>query len=120
MEESYKKGMDYEAFIRRAYNCSREMESSVDGADCSYMQNLIDLENGKSWVSHLQSVEKQFEEVQTYIVNAIDKFLTKKEITDEQREKLKELRGEAIVAFNSTRLMNVIEVGLEVTHSLKE
>ena len=56
-QHSYSEGSLYEALIRRAY---KQTDRSKNGAHSANMINLIDVENGESWVSHLPKYDKQF------------------------------------------------------------
>jgi len=115
--EAYGQGIMYEFFIRRAFNCDRGMRH---GADVGFMRNLIDTENGASWMKgHRHSYEKQFATVSTYIGKALEKFL-KQNLKEDERAKLTELSERLAVAASSVDLMAIVNEGLEATQRLKE
>jgi hypothetical protein len=111
----YSESMPYEFFIRRAFKCQRQMRN---GADISFMQNLMRTEAGSSSVSHLPDYDKQQQKVSAYILKAIDRFLTFK-LTDEEREKLLRIRQKLQIAYGSAALMEIVEAGLEATHRFR-
>ncbi len=113
--DSYQKGAMYEAFIRRAH---QSVKTSSNGADSSFMQNLIDMESGRSNVKHLGSADKQVEKVKGYIDKALDKFLSKK-LTDEERQQLTILKMRTERAYSSADLMGVVNAGLEATQRFR-
>jgi len=113
--ESYKNGMSYEVFICRAF---KNWDNSKNGAHLSNMRNLIDAENGESFVSHLPSASKQLATVKKYMTKAIDKYL-KSKLTDLEKESLSELKNRAENATSSNELLDIIEEGLNITDKLK-
>lgn len=115
--EAYGQGIMYEYFIRRAFNCDR---GTRHGADVGFMRNLIDTENGASWMkNHRHSYEKQFAAVSTYIGKALEKFL-KQNLKDDERAKLTELNERLAAASSSADLMAIVNEGLEATQRFKE
>lgn len=113
--DAYKSGMRYEIFICRAYKSSN---NSKNGAHLSYMRNLIDAENGESFVSHLSSATKQLVEVKKYISKAIDKYL-KNKLTDGEKDALINLKDKTGMATDSSDLLEIIEEGLQLTNRFK-
>lgn len=53
----YTQAMNYEMLIRNAFNCQR---GTKNGADLSYMKNVMSMERGETFIKHLGSYEKQF------------------------------------------------------------
>jgi hypothetical protein len=82
------------------------------------MRNLIDAENGESWVSHLPSADKQLVKVKGYIDKAFTKLI-KRRRTDEKKIPLYLLQEKAQNSLHSAELLIVIEQALEITHDLK-
>ena len=111
--DSYIAGMSYANFICKAYNLDASNQKHF--SYCAKMRNLIDAENGGISIS--KSVKKQFDDVKGYLTKAIDKYLTRKEITLVQREKLEELKERTNYVINSSGLMNIVEDGLEIVSS---
>ncbi len=113
--ESYKNGMSYEIFICRAF---KDLDNRKNGAHLSNMRNLIDAENGESFVSHLPNALKQLATVKQYMTKAIDKYL-KNKLTDLEKESLSELKNRTEKAGTSSELLDIIEEGLLITDRLK-
>ena len=108
---SYSNGMLYEALIRRA---TKKIEKSS-----SLMTNLIDSENGESWVSRLPKVEKQFEKVQKNLIKALDKML-KWKLTENERIIIAQQRIKLDSATNSNSLLEIINACLDASQRFKE
>jgi hypothetical protein len=70
--DSYAEGMSYEAFMKRAFQTN---DNGKPGIHLSYLTNLLDKENGESWVSHLPSAKKQIEKVKSYMDKAFMKLI---------------------------------------------
>lgn len=113
--EAYKQGMNYEIFICRAHNC---WDNSKNGAHLSHMKNLIDAENGSSWVSHLGSPKKQIIDVKKNMLKAFDKYLSMN-FTDEEKEDLNKLKGYTQDASSSSILLDIIDIALKITERFK-
>lgn len=112
----YSDAMPYEWFICRAHNCLRQ---SRNGADMSFMRNLMFAEAGSNAVSHLPKYDKQLEKVKGYMDKALDKFL-KRKLTAEEKSKINELKERLVMAYSTSALMQIVEEGLEVTQRFKE
>ncbi|NLP59398.1 hypothetical protein [Lutibacter sp. B1] len=113
--ETYKNGMMYENFMCRAFKTTDRMKP---GIDISYMRNLIDAENGESWVSHLPSADKQLVKVKTYINKAFEKLI-KRRRKEEDKMQLRLLQEKAQNSFSSGELLDIIEQTMEITQDLK-
>lgn len=111
---SYVKASPYEVFICRAHNCDRGMRN---GADLSFMRNLIDTEEGKGF-DFLPSYEKQMAAIKKYINKAIDKFL-KKKLNNEEKDILHQLKVQVGQANSSAILCEVVDQALQVTDRFK-
>lgn len=113
--ESYKNGFPYEAYICRAFQMRRSLRN---GADSSFMTNLIDAEKGVKNYG-LPSAQKQFETVKKYLVKATDKYL-KRKLTEEEIMGLTTCKQQFENAYSSGDLLNVINKALELTQRFKE
>lgn len=113
--ETYKNAMRYENFMCRAF---KTYDRSKPGIDISYMRNLIDAENGESWVKHLPSADKQFNKIKNYIDKAFNKLI-KRRRTEDKKMPLLILQEKAQNSYTSTELLYIIEQALELTHDLK-
>jgi hypothetical protein len=70
--DSYAEGMSYEILMKRSFQTT---DNRKPGIHLSYLKNLIDAENGESWVSHLPSVKKQLEKIKVYMDKAFVKLI---------------------------------------------
>ena len=114
-KESYSAGSVYENFIRRAHGSN---DRTKNGANSAYMTNLIDRENGESWVSHLPSADKQLEKVRVYLIKALEKIrkwpLSESEATSVDRAMI-----EVLEATHSRALMEVINSCFDSVKALR-
>lgn len=115
MANSYTQAMNYEIFMCRAYGT---YDTSKPGLHMSCMQNLIDAENGKVWVGHLPSAEKQLVQVKKYLDIGFDKFIAKRKM-DDQKFPLILLKQKASNSLCALDLLNIINQVLILTHDLK-
>jgi hypothetical protein len=106
---NYTDSMSYEFFIRRAFNCDRDS----NGADQSYMRNLLDAEEGNRH-SFLPTLEKQLNNVKKYLGKAFEKFL-KKDISESERTALIALQQLAENSSSGYELLDIANRGLEIT-----
>jgi hypothetical protein len=110
--DEYKSGILYENFIHNAH------KSWANGKDyLKEMENLILKENGNEIVSHLPSAEKLLAVVKKRIEKAIDALL-KRKFSEEQKEKLRELKDSTEKSTNSAMLLDIITIiteGFEIT-----
>ena len=113
--EFYTKSMLYEVFIRRAHQCERQRRN---GADNSFMQNIMRKESGGASANRLPSLEKQMEKVKGYMEKALDKFL-KRKLSEEEAAVLSSLKARLASAHSATALMEIVEEGLAVTDRFK-
>ena len=104
MSESYQKGVYYETLIRRAYKSN---DRTKNGADASFMKNLIDTENAEPHTSHLPKYDKQLLKIRNYLGKAISKILKWKLTEDEKAEILKQQQM-LDYASDSSTLMDIV------------
>ena len=107
----YTETMPYEHFICRAYQCFPQRKN---GAQHSFMQNLMMAEHKVSYVSHLSKFDKQFGVVKNYIDKALKKFL-KMNLTQEEHQNILSLQERLESASSSIILMEIVNDGLKVT-----
>ena len=112
---TYTSAMRYENFMCRAFQTT---DRRKPGIDISNMRNLIDAENGESWVSHLPSADKQLVKIRSYIDKAFEKLI-KRRRTEEKRIPLLILQGNARNSDTSNELLSIIQNALELTQDLK-
>lgn len=103
--DSYTKGMSYENFIRRAFQCDN---GSKHGAQVSFVRNLIDTENQEAWVKQLPKFEKQLEKVKDYLTKAIEKYL-KRNPSPNEKVSLLALNEEVKTAYTSSQIVSIVE-----------
>ena len=115
MSDFYSESMDYERFIRRAYN--KIQPSSRNGAHQHFMRNLMITESGNPSLKYVGSFEKQFPIVQNYIRLALEKFL-KAKLTDEERSAMELLHKRIDTAQSTSELNSIVVEGLSVTMRL--
>ena len=108
---SYAEGMSYEIFMKRAFQTT---DNRKPGIHLSYLTNLIDAENGESWVSHLPKAQKQLEKVKGYIEKALVK-LVKSNKDSGVKSILSALQLEVSLSSSSYELIGVIRKALDVT-----
>lgn len=108
---SYAEGMSYEIFMKRAFQTT---DNRKPGIHLSYLKNLIDAENGESWVSHLPKAEKQLEKVKGYMEKALIKLI-KSNKDSSVKSILSELQVEVSRSSGSYELIGVIRKALDVT-----
>lgn len=114
-DNTYVRAIRYENFMCRAFGT---YDRRKPGLDISYMRNLIDAENGESWVSHLPSADKQLIKIKLYIDKAFDKFIAKRK-TDEKKFPLIILKQKAQNSYDSEELLSIINQALMLTQDLK-
>ena len=112
---SYTESAGYETFIRRAFKVGHE---DKHGASQSYMQNLIDSENGKSNVSQLGSTNKLFSEVQKNLIKCSKKFLSLK-LTDQEKADFQVIIDKIESSSSSKQLRALIDEGISITQRFK-
>jgi hypothetical protein len=105
----YTQAMSYEMLIRNAFNCER---GTRHGAELSYMQNAMTMEQGKSYAKHLGSFEKQFEKVKGYISKALIKLSSTRKYKQEQGLFLS-LNDRLEHSTSTTQLMEIVNAALE-------
>lgn len=110
----YGNAMMYEIFIRRAFNCNRGMRH---GAEVGIMENFMNCELTPNKM--LPPLDKQREQIRTYIDKAIEKFMKRKP-TIEERSELVILQSLNESAYSSKDFMNVIDKALDITQRFKE
>ena len=106
-QHSYLEVSLYEALIRRAF---MQIDRSKNGAHSANMTNMIDAENGESWVSHLPKYDKQFSKIQSYLRKALNKIL-KWKLTDDEKSILieQQLRlDNSTIQLRSWRLSGLV------------
>lgn len=106
--ESYANGMNYEIFIRRAFKCER----GKHGAETALLQYLLEADAGRN--SLINSYSKQFEKVKTYLIKAIDKFLSRKP-TEQELNGLIQMKHQVMNAYSASALVSIIRQGLDLT-----
>ena len=107
MDNTYVVASKYELFIRRVFNC----DENKHGAHLSNMQNVMFMDQGKSYSKHLGSLQKQFVKVQGYIEKAIQ-YLLKNSKKEEDKEFFKNLLIELQNSTSTEQLMKVIDLAL--------
>ncbi|WP_143961235.1 hypothetical protein [Litoribacter populi] len=107
---SYVAAMDYETFIRRAFNCDYDKHNSKN----DHFKNLIDTERGASHTRHLGSFEKQLVQIKKNIEKAISKFLKRKPTTEEKSQ-LETIQLQLIHAQSTNELRHLLKLGVDIT-----
>lgn len=105
MDNSYIIATRYEHFIRKVFNC----DVNKHGAHLSTMQNVMFMEEGRSYSKHLGSLDKQFAKVRTYIDRAILKLI-KDSNNEDEKSFYEGLLLELEDSTNTRDLMNVVEL----------
>jgi hypothetical protein len=113
---AYLQGSNYEIFMHRAFRTSNRSKPGMDG---STMKNLIDAENGESWVRHLGSFEKQLTQIKVYMNKAIDKYLEMK-LPVENLVAISLMKSRLDQANSSAVLINIIDETIELTQIVKK
>ena len=109
--ESYAEGMSYEIFMKRAFQTN---DTSKPGIHLSNMKNLIDAENGESWVSHLPKANKQLEKVRGYMNKGFEKLIkTNKDL--KVKSLLADLQVKTLQSGNAVELCGILRRALDVT-----
>lgn len=111
--DAYGHGSSYEIFIRRAFNC----DLGQHGAENSYFKFLLMADLGKNYLS--KPYNKQLEQVKSYLVKAIDKYLKRKP-TQTESAFLEDMKGNVLDAHLASDIVPFIEAGLEVTRRYKD
>lgn len=109
--DSYAEGMSYEIFMRRAFPNN---DNNKPGMHLSCLRNLIDKENGESWVSHLPSTKKQLEKVKGYMDKAFVKLINSNKDVG-VKSVLMGLQEQVFESSASDELIRAIRKALEVT-----
>lgn len=92
------------------------MSTTKNGADSSFMESLMNIENGSARSGNL---EKQLAKVKGYMEKALDKFL-KFKLTEDERAGLLQLKKDLEGAYSSSQLMRIVKDGLALTERFKE
>ncbi|RTY78012.1 hypothetical protein EKL97_14590 [Flavobacterium sp. LS1P28] len=111
----YTQAMNYEMLIRNAFNCQR---GTKNGADLSYMKNVMTMERGETFAKHLGSYEKQFEKVKSYISKTLLK-LTKTKPYSKEMDFFNSLNVELEYSKSTIGLMKIVNSALEKVIELK-
>ncbi|WP_143960193.1 hypothetical protein [Litoribacter populi] len=112
---SYIESMDYEIFIRRAFNCGYDKHNSKN----ANFKNLIDTERGSTHTRILGSFEKQLAQIKNNIEKAILRFL-KRSPTSEEKSQLDYLQTHLNQAQSTEELKHLLKFGVEVTARYKD
>lgn len=105
---NYVKSSSYESYIKLARLCN----THEYGAHNSYMENLMDKEEGGSHVSHLKE-KRLLEDVKKHMTSAI-KFALQREIEKEDKEQLKQSIIKIKNANTSKELLDVCKEGVDI------
>ncbi|MGB0885490.1 MAG: hypothetical protein ACPGVH_03985 [Chitinophagales bacterium] len=110
--EAYKKGLEYEIFMRKAYSKGEEFtqQNLRIGLDESVFQNLIRLEEGDT-IKVLGTFDKHFLKVKDYISKGLSKISKKKPSVQSE---IKKLIDSLVVAKTSSDLLIIIRKGIEL------
>lgn len=108
MDNTYKIASTYENFIRKVFNC----DVNKHGAHLSYIQNVMLMEQGKTYSKHLGSLEKQFAKVQGYIEKAL-LYLVKESTSSDDDRLYKNLLIQLQHSTNTTELMAVVAIAFD-------
>lgn len=107
---------NYETYMKRAY---QKYDLNKVGISCHDMINLIDAENGESWVKHLGSAEKQLNQLKKYMTIGMDKYLKMGKIPNENKNKLLMLKKRIENAYSSNDLIEIVNRTLDLTEMVK-
>lgn len=112
--DEYAIAITYEMLIRNAFNCPR---GAKNGADLSYMKNVMTMERGETFAKHLGTCEKQLQKVKNYLSKALIKLAKTKPYSKEMQyfynlnEELENLNSTSrIVMLVNNALEKVIEL----------
>jgi len=90
-----------------------------NGADLSFMQNAITMEEGKTYAKHLGSFEKQFEKVKNYITKALVKLAkTKPYSTEEVFFNI--LKNQIEFSDTTSELVDIINISVDKIIEIKK
>ncbi|WP_426476107.1 hypothetical protein ACP3T3_12055 [Chryseobacterium sp. CBSDS_008] len=114
--EFYTQATRYENLVRIAFNCQR---GTKNGADLSFMQNAMTMENGDTYAKHLGSFEKQFDKVKNYTSKALIKLSKTKPFSSEKGFFL-DLEGKVNYVGTTSQLMDIVNESMDKVLELKE
>lgn len=113
--KEYTEAMNYEMLIRNVFDCPR---GTRNGADLSYMKNVMTMERGETFAKHLGTYEKQFDKVKTYISKALLKLNKTKPYCSEI-DFFNKLNEELQYSRSTKKLMEIVNITLEKMIELK-
>lgn len=114
--QEYIQASRYEHLIRNAFDCQR---GSRHGADVSYMENLMNMEQGKIYSKHIGSFSKQFPIVRDYISKALIKLSKIEPYSDESTFFLG-LNEKLIHSSSTADLMEVVNISMDKVIEMKK
>lgn len=114
--EFYTQATRYENLVRIAFNCQR---GTKNGADLSFMQNAMTMENGDTYAKHLGSFEKQFDKVKNYTSKALIKLSKTKPFSSE-KEFFLDLEGKINFLGTASQLMDIVNESMDKVLKLRE
>lgn len=113
--ENYARAMQYELLIRKAFDCP---SGARNGAHLSFMQNVMDMEQGQTYAKQAGSYKKQYEKVLKYLSKALVK-LSKKKPYSNDADFFLSLNHQANFAGSTKYLMIIVDNALEKVKEYK-
>ncbi|MDV3579881.1 hypothetical protein [Elizabethkingia anophelis] len=115
-KEFYTQATRYENLVRIAFNCQR---GTRNGADLSFMQNAMTMENGDTYAKHLGSFEKQFDIVKNYTSKALIK-LSKTKPFSVDKDFFLNMESKINFASSTSQLMEIVNKSIDKVLELRE
>ncbi|MDQ1806008.1 hypothetical protein RAH57_18640 [Chryseobacterium sp. CKR4-1] len=114
--EFYTQASRFENLVKIAFNCSR---GAKNGADLSFMQNAMTMENGDTFAKHLGSFDKQFDKVKNYTSKALIKLSKTKPFSTE-KDFFLNLESKINFIGTTSQLMDIVNKSLDKVLELRK
>ncbi len=113
--DAYMRGSRFEAFMRKAFPDKARNKPGMNGAE---FQNLINSENGESFVKHLGSTAKLLTGIKKHMEKAMNKYLSNKKLPENNLAKIEALGHQISRCNSSDELYDIICSTIELTQVL--